>query len=87
MSEENPLDFVEPAVSILDGVTPDFGVRRALVGMKVFDTAEQFEQWQRDAPREIYEVTPKAVIVPNNGWPSTVTHVIFVTYNAGIISS
>ena len=53
-------------------------IKRNLIGMMVFKTAQDFEDWQYEAPREIFEVTP--TFSENNIR-------IFVTYNAGIIDS
>jgi hypothetical protein len=56
-------------------------IRRSLIGMLVFHCPEDFETWQRDAPREIFEVTPKAIHQTGN----SIAYRIFVTYNAGVI--
>lgn len=70
--------------SSLTDINPDpvdVPVKRTLVGMKMFKSTEAFEDWQRKAPREIYEVTPTPVVFDNEIVP-----VIYVTYNAGMIS-
>lgn len=56
--------------------------RRLLIAIKRFLTEDDFMDWQREEPREIYEVTPKAVIDPRSG---SIRSVIFVTYNGGVI--
>ncbi len=61
-------------------VTSPKKIRRHLVGMEVFRTEKEFENWQREEPREILEVTPKALL--KEGY---IVYRIFVTYNAGII--
>jgi hypothetical protein len=58
-------------------------LRRNMIGMMRFTCVEEFEGWQREAPREIFEITPKAVYDPRT---FTIKTIIFVTYNAGIIS-
>jgi len=89
---ESSSGYPEPTVIVVDENT-DFAkiheqaipsdspkIRRSLVGMKVFRTTEEFETWQREEPREIFEVTPKAIYNETN-----IAYRIFVTYNAGII--
>ena len=56
--------------------------RRLLIAIKRFLTEDDFMDWQKEDPREIYEVTPKAVIDPRSG---SIRSVIFVTYNGGVI--
>ena len=56
-------------------------IRRSLVGMKVFRTTDEFENWQKEEPREIFEITPTTIKQDQGG----VIYRIFVTYNAGII--
>lgn len=90
--KESETGYPEPTVITVDENT-DFSkihefalpadstkIRRSLVGMKVFLCPEDFEAWQRQAPREIFEVTPKTCVIDD-----TVRIRIFVTYNAGII--
>lgn len=90
---ESETGYPEPTVITVDENT-DFSkiheqalpaespkVRRSLVGMMVFHTPEDFEAWQRQAPREIFEVTPKFCVTDR--LDKFVR--IFVTYNAGII--
>jgi len=52
---------------------------RHLIGIKTFRREEEFITWQKEAPREIFEITPKVVAIGS----LTTTH-IFVTYNAGV---
>ena len=58
------------------------GPRRILIALKRFLTEDDFMEWQREEPREIYEVSPKAMIDPRSG---SIRSVIFVTYNGGVI--
>jgi len=55
-------------------------IKRALVAMEIFQSPFDFENWQRQEPREIFEVTPKAIAIGER-----VHHRIFVTYNGGVI--
>lgn len=57
------------------------GIARTLIAMMIFDTPKEFMDWQREAPREIYEITTKLGI----GSMSNPIIKIIVTYNGGII--
>ena len=50
---------------------------RTLVGYLTFESTVAFEQWQKDTPREIFEITP--LIGQRN------EIIVVVTYNKGII--
>ena len=52
---------------------------RHLIGLKTFHCEEDFLKWQKEAPREIFEITPKVVAVGER-----FSTRIFVTYNAGV---
>lgn len=95
--EESETGYPEPTVITVDENT-DFSkihekalpaeapkIRRSLIGMKVFHTTGDFEHWQRQEPREIFEVTPKICAPRTNGSSDAILTRIFVTYNAGII--
>lgn len=56
------------------------GVRRVAVGIKHFTGEAEFIAWQKEAPREIFEITPTSITV--NG---EILNVIHVTYSWGII--
>ena len=65
MNQVPTLDtYVPPTQIVIDENTDmskvgeKFGVRRGLIGIKVFDYPTEFEAWQREEPREIYEITP-----------------------------
>ena len=57
------------------------GIARTLIAMKIFDTPDEFMDWQRVSPREIYEITTKLGI----GSMSNPIIKIIVTYNGGVI--
>lgn len=104
--EESQTGYPEPTVITVDENT-DFSkihkmalpvdspkIRRSLVGMMIFKTPEEFENWQREEPREIFEVTPKAIqndintledLIEQAQNENMIVYRIFVTYNAGII--
>lgn len=54
--------------------------KRHLIGLVTFSCEKDFLEWQKKAPREIFEITPKALIKNGN---EVITR-IFVTYNAGV---
>jgi hypothetical protein len=57
-------------------------VRRVMIGIKMFNGELDFQTWQKEEPREIFEITPTIVHREGNLSPIPV---IFVTYAAGII--
>ena len=86
---EPDVDFNPPTVLTIDETT-DLNkvsqmlekpkVRRNLIAMKVFHTTDEFVNWQCEEPREIFEVTPKAMAIGER-----ISYRIFVTYNGGVI--
>jgi hypothetical protein len=88
------LVYPEPTVLVIDENT-DLNnvskmlekpkVRRELLGMKIFHCPEDFEAWQREEPRQIFEVIPKACAVQSSSSYQSIQVRIFVTFNAGII--
>lgn len=60
-------------------------VRRVMIGIKVFSgemCEDDFQKWQKEEPREIFEITPTAVLRDGHITPIPV---VFVTYSAGVI--
>lgn len=55
-------------------------LRRNLIAMKVFNSTDEFVNWQAEEPREIFEITPQAIAIGER-----ISYRIFVTYNGGII--
>jgi hypothetical protein len=80
--------YPEPTVIIVDDDT-DFSrmhekvivgqPKRSLIGLRTFACEEDFIKWQKEAPREIFEITPKALAIGER-----ISTRIFVTYNAGV---
>jgi len=77
VDENTDFSKIHEQAQPLNGNSPK--VRRSLIGMKIFKTPKEFEDWQCEEPREIFEVTPKSI-----GFDLR-DNKIFVTYNAGII--
>lgn len=81
------IGYPEPDVIVIDEKTDmnqihkQVGTRRNLIGMCIFRTEKEFEDWQKKSPREIYEITPTSLYISTD-----IVYRIFVTYNAGIIS-
>lgn len=55
-------------------------IRRAAIGIKMFMSELEFLEWQKQEPREIFEITPSALL-----YLEAIKQIIFVTYAAGII--
>jgi hypothetical protein len=77
-------DGVDPEQAISESTNKILGVQRIkrnLIGLKIFENEAEFISWQKQEPREIFEITPKIAVVGNFIYTR-----IFVSYNAGIIS-
>src|ERR1017187_6038200 len=88
--------YPEPSVIVIDeqtdltaavqlGAEASVGIsskiRRSAIGFKVFKGELDFLEWQKEEPREIFEITPMMCSGANND-----IHVrIAVTYNMGVI--
>lgn len=89
--ETTDTGYPEPTVITIDENTDlskiadmaqDFGapkVRRVAIGIKMFLNEGDFLAWQKEEPREVFEITPTAVT------DGRIKMVIFVTYANGII--
>lgn len=80
IDENTDMSKMHESAIILDENSPK--IRRVLIGMKIFGGELDFQEWQKQEPREIFEITPTAVLRDGHSSPIPV---IFVTYAAGFI--
>lgn len=77
IDENTDMSKIHEKAEVLGGAK----LSRGLVALEIFKTPYDFMNWQREAPREIYEIIPTMCV----GTDNEPEYAIFVTHNGGII--